>query len=174
MALTYPIPTVTAGEYIDVPDWNALADSINFLARPPTVHVYATSHATIANNTDTAVAFNNERRDTANMHDPVTNNNRLIAPVNGMYTVSMNIAFINNATGFRVMWIRRGGITNMGLDIKPAVNGDHTAWMCSTDIYLFANEYIELMVKQTSGGNLALVETPDFSPEMKMRWVGVG
>jgi predicted regulator of amino acid metabolism with ACT domain len=136
--------------------------------------VYATAHPTIANNTDTAVAFNNERRDTAAMHDNVTNKTRLTAVTTGLHDVFANIAFVANATGIRVCWFRVDGTVNIGLDIRSAASADATSFCISTQVYLVAGSYVEVIVKQTSGGNLALYEGPWFSPEAKMRWVGIG
>lgn len=172
----YTTPTTRSnGEFIDAADWNTdLTDNITFLANPLDVHVYASGHATIANNTDTAVAFNNERRDNGSMHDNVTFNTRMTAPIAGLYQLSLNIAFSANATGIRVAYFRINGATNAGLDIRSAASADVTSFCNSTEVKLAANDYVEVVVKQTSGGNLALTEVAQFSPEAKMRYAGIG
>lgn len=55
--------------------------------------MYTTAATTFAQNTLLAIPFNQERYDTASMHDNVTNNSRITAPSAGYYLVTGTVTF---------------------------------------------------------------------------------
>jgi hypothetical protein len=178
MALTYPIPNVATGDLIDAADWNALADSINFLARPPACRVYGAAQS-IAHNTDVVVAFNAERYDTANLHDTVTNNSRITVPTAGIYDMGFNGSMVaaTDYAAFRA-FIRLNGTTALVAKVNGGLgNATFNYELNVTGQYkLAAGDYIEVVVRHinTAAAARNLVLASNVSPEFWARWVGVG
>jgi hypothetical protein len=118
--------------------------------------VYASSAQSIANATDTAVAFANESYDTNGFHSNVTNNARLTIPagLSGYYRFTANIGFATNASGRRIYQIQfNGGASLCAGEMTPATGIEPTGTITGT-FYLSAGDYINLFIFQNSGGSL--------------------
>lgn len=116
-------------------------------------------HSTTQSTTDGTfklVGFDSEDYDTASMHDTVTNNSRLTVPVSGKYLIQAVIEFAANGTGMRAVYYRINGGADIYLSTEPAVAGASTKHRITavTIDDLAANDYVEIRVKQTSGGSL--------------------
>ncbi len=114
----------------------------------------------IANATATAVALNSETWDTDSMHDTSTNNSRMTFKTAGIYVVNANVQWANNTTGKREAFIKiNGGDTILGnTEIGDATGGSLPQNIGV--IYEFdADDYVEIIVYQNSGGSLNL-ESP--------------
>lgn len=125
-----------------------------------------TTAQTIANDTVTAVAFDaTDEYDTDTMHDTVTNNNRITFNTAGKYIVGTSIRWTANATGYRSVLIRINGVTGIVQSRLMAVTDASVATDQNVElIYNFAaNDYIEVMVRQLSGGNLDVAAANDVS-----------
>lgn len=176
MALTYPIPTVTAGEYIDTPDWNALADSINFLANRPACRVHNSANISVPNATDTILTFNTESFDTASMHSTSVNTGRITCTAAGIYVVTAVAQFAANATGARSMGLIVNGLAGTFYNFAQApVNSAAGATrLVVTDIIKLAvGDHVQVVAYQTSGGALN-VEAFGRSPSFSAVWIGLG
>lgn len=139
-------------------------------------HVYHNAAQSLADNTDTALAFNSERLDSDAFHDTVTNNPRLTVPTGkgGNYMIGAVVQFASNATGFRSIFLRKNGTTGLAFTRTPAVSGVVTVIALSTPgpVALAAGDYVEVLVKQNSGGALNADTAGDYSPEFGMVLVG--
>ncbi len=134
--------------------------------------VYNDANVTISHATDTALPFNSERRDTDNIHDTGLNTSRLTCKTAGVYTITGSIAFVANATSYRQISIDLNGGTriagtnwlgnNLVLNIKEI----------TTDYELAVDDYVELIVRQNSGGNLNVNVVGNYSPEFMMQRIG--
>lgn len=142
-----------------------------------TVRAYSTSAQTIGHNSPTAVNLNNERWDfvpagAVGMHDNVTNNSRLTAIVSGTYVLTAHVAFAANTTGVRALAIRLNGTSTIATQITNAAGSGATFLTLSTVYRLTAGDYVEMVVTQTSGGDLSVSSAARSSPEFTMTLVG--
>ncbi|KKL83056.1 hypothetical protein LCGC14_1978570 [marine sediment metagenome] len=130
------------------------------------------ANQTISDNTATAIDLNSERYDTDTIHDLSTNNSRLTATTAGKYVITANIEFASNSTGRRLITIRLNGSTFIA-EMEWDANQNDTTRMALTTIYeLAATNYVEIVVLQTSTGNLDVVANANFSPEFAMQKMG--
>jgi hypothetical protein len=118
--------------------------------------VFSTTAQSIANSTDTAVAFANESYDTDGFHSNVTNNNRITIPagLGGYYRITANIGFATNGSGRRIFQLRLNGAGSLCAgEMTPIVGVEPTGTI--TDTFFFsAGDYIDLFIFQNSGGSL--------------------
>lgn len=135
----------------------------------PCAKVTKAALQTISNNTITALTFDTERKDTDTIHDNSTNNTRLTCKTAGFYAIKGCIAWASNGTGERFVAIRLNGTTYLAIDRRaPVSTAEQTV---STDYDLAVNDYVELIAFQTSGGNLDVTKSGNFSPEFSMVWL---
>ncbi|KKL03868.1 hypothetical protein LCGC14_2621820, partial [marine sediment metagenome] len=114
-----------------------------------------------------AVVFARERFDTDSIHDVATNNTRLTAKTAGIYYIFGNAGWATNPTNAEIhIW--RDGTTTIA---KSQVVGDYRHMNVSCHWYLALNEFVELAVVQTSGGDLNISALADYSPDFGMFWV---
>jgi len=135
---------------------------------------YNSANISTPNNTDTVLSFDSERYDTDTIHDNVTNNSRLTATTAGKYLIVANFRFAANATGHRRAFIRLNGATPIALmRIETETSGPQYTAMILTTIYdLSATDYVEVVVKQNSGGALNIEAASNYSPEFMMQRIG--
>jgi hypothetical protein len=115
---------------------------------------YTDAVQALANATDVAIALNQESFDTDSMHDNTTNNTRITFTTAGTYVITSNLAYRANGNGYRKIAIRLNGSTILNQLRFDADNGTDNLKMGST-IYTFdADDYIELIGYQNSGGSL--------------------
>lgn len=127
-------------------------------------HVYDGSSQTISHATATAVNFDTERYDTDAFHDTVTNNTRMTVPsgLGGKYLIGAYLSFAGNATGRRQVRLRLNGSTEFAILIEQGVDS-LTCYMVMSFVYqLSATDYVEVVVYQSSGGNLAISQQDFF------------
>jgi hypothetical protein len=110
----------------------------------------------------TALIFDQELTDDGGMFD-VGQPTRLTAPADGWYSLVATLNYAANATGTRYVWFRINGV-----DIIDSVNSDAasagpTILNLSTQTYLSADDYVEIIAYQDSGAALN-VEAADNSP----------
>lgn len=138
----------------------------------PVARAYHNAVQSIANNTWTALALNSERFDTDAIHDVAINNSRLTCKTAGKYLIIGNARFAFHATGERGIQIYFGGATIIAIDTRPTNPVNAQTMGISTLYDLGVNEYVELRVWQTSGGNLNCDNSANYSPEFMMVRVG--
>lgn len=121
----------------------------------PSVGVHRSGVQAITTSTLTTITWDVEEYDTDAMHSTVSNTGRLVAPVAGKYDITGRAMFATNATGFRQAQIRVNGTTVIDTDTDY---GPTAAGPCYLDLgrdwVLAASDYIEMLVSQSSGGNL--------------------
>lgn len=104
--------------------------------------------------TDTVLTSDEEDFDTDGFHSVSSNTSRMTIPtgLGGKYLINANVVFANNSTGIRVAAILLNGATVLGNQREPA-GGQHE-FNVSTIYNLVPGDYVEVLVHQTSGGNL--------------------
>ncbi len=120
-----------------------------------------TGNQSIPDSTATAIDFNAESFDTDTFHDNSTNPSRVTIPSGkgGKYLFTAWASFVGNGTGYRDMQLLKNGTTLTGSSAvgwKPDATG-YTAGTIAVILNLVATDYLEVLVTQTSGGNLNLV-----------------
>ena len=158
---TYPNPTIAGGA----------VGTANFSGSIPAVRVSRSAGELIPDNHFTALTFDTEDYDTADLHSTTTDTSRLTAPVAGIYRVSALLNWNENPNGDRVVVLARNGFfgsppvqnQQQGIPDRPV-----TAEV-STEIKLAAGDYVEWIVFQRSGGPLNT-----FGRIVTMSWVAPG
>lgn len=99
----------------------------------------------------------------------IANDTRLTAVHRGWHTISGHLVFASNAIGIRGIQIRHGGAAVIARDERHTFAGQIPVPVSiTTQYWMNAGEYVELMAFQNSGGVLAVVEVPNYSPEFVM------
>lgn len=139
----------------------ALATDLHSLGHVPAVRVYRDSAQTIPNDTNTGITFNLERFDNDEIHSTTALTGRLYAVVSGVYLIIGQVPWTANATGRRIVWVLLNSTTNIGEhSLSP---GTFAMVMPVVTLYsLTAGDYVDLFVKQISGGNLDVLTGSEF------------
>lgn len=135
--------------------------------------VYNSANISVANNSWQALTFDTERWDTDDIHSTTTNTERLTCATAGTYLITGHISFAANVAGNRGAGIRLGGTTYIATHLGLggfAVNNTNITIV--TMYQLAADEYVELMVYQNSGGALNVELKANHSPEFGMVRIG--
>jgi hypothetical protein len=91
-----------------------------------------------------------ESEDVGNFHDNVTNPNRFVFPVSGLYWFQGTIAFAGNgAAGTRMVWIRNQSTTVIG-QVQEATGGNAWTGIASRVRRFSAGDWIELLAVNLS------------------------
>lgn len=144
-------------------------DNLEFLIDPPACSVYHNTTQTIATGTTLLVlAANAENYDNNAMHSTVTNNSRITAITAGRYRIGVVLSWAANATGNRATAFRVNGTTDYVVDIRVGTATNSTAISGSRTLVLAANDYVEVFVWQSSGGNLD-VTVSEFAAKFETR-----
>jgi len=131
--------------------------------------VYNSAVLTIPTGSFTALTFDSERYDNGGLHESVTHPSRLTAQRAGVYMITALAEFSANVTGLRLARIRVSG----GTQIWALVNTSTSDILTAALLYkLAAGEYIEFEVYQSSGGDLTVVASGNYTPEFAMQWMG--
>jgi len=166
------------GTPIDAADLNDIEQGITDAHRMPAVRAFRTTNQSITSSTITAVSFDSETGGfdqvggvASTMHDNSTNPSRLTALYAGIYLAYATVVWAGNATGSRFQWFAintagAGTGTRHGQTIAPG-NAASTALNNTALMSLAVNDYIELMVFQSSGGALNVL-TGDGCPQFAM------
>jgi hypothetical protein len=128
---------------------------------------YRSTDQTIGDASDTAVTFDNVNSDAWGCWAGGSPT-RLTAPVTGRYR------FASHATGFRAGWILKGGSTTLArVNAISAASGSPTMFTVTAGAFdLTKGEYVELYVRQNSGGNLALANDGTAFPSLALTYLG--
>lgn len=145
-------------------------------AQVPQCRAFRNTTQTITSGANTALQFNDERWDLgapAEQHDTVTNNTRLTCVVPGLYVFDGSVEFAANVTGHRGLYVRVGGTNIIEFDNRMAITtaAEPTRMTISGQWRLAATEYLELVVQQTSGGNLNVTGGSFSNAEFAFHWV---
>ena len=136
------------------PEWvTPAAGGLTFVG----VAVKKTATQGTNNTTFTLLTWNSEDYDTDGFHDNSVNNQRITIPAGkgGKYLVSGIIGWEPNATGVRIVNLRKNGSSVTYVVALPAGPvSDFTTLPFSYVIEVVATDYLELNVYQSSGGAL--------------------
>jgi hypothetical protein len=148
-----------------VPVWATPVSTPTF--RGVSVNQSGAGTQSIATATNTVLTFDSEDFDTDGFHDNSTNTSRLTIPtgLGGYYLVSVNLAIQANATGLRSGLIKKNN-SDIALfpDISPISGIAYPGYSYQTILNLAAGDYLEVLVYQTSGGNLNFYKRPNDRP----------
>lgn len=133
--------------------------------------VYNNADQSLAPNID-GVVFNSERWDTDTCHDNSTNNTRLTCKTAGKYLISAHIEISANASGYRGVYLKLNGTTNIAVDIRKGFSEAVNIITLSTIYNLEVNDYVEVWIAQDSGSILTVKSTANRSPEFMMQKIG--
>jgi hypothetical protein len=143
------------------------------LAPIPAARVNASAPIAIAHDTLTMLPLDRVEFDTAGLHDPMQND-RLIAPIAGIYAVSGHVSWPLNAQGRRDLYLT----ANIGIVFQrvasstlPGSGAGQTEQSISTVVRLDAGDFVQLEVRQSSGGT-EIVQVSDHGPTLTMAWLG--
>lgn len=147
------------------------ASVIALIQNKPTCKVVLTPSQSIASGSLTSVTFDAaDDWDTDAMHDPSSQNTRIVANTAGVFTFSVILEFADNNTGLRIGYYRVNGGTDVPGEVRPAnPSGTSTFASYSFSLKLAVNDYIEIRVLQNSGGNLNLQQASCVAV-----WQGIG
>jgi len=140
------------------------------LAAIPAARVKASAPVLVPDNTFTVLPLDFVEFDTAGLHDP-TDNTRLRAPIDGIYTVSAHVSWPWVQQGWRQLIID-GNIGFVFQRVASSLGSfAETEQSVSTIVRLSAGDSVQLEVRQTEG-SADYVENSDHSPTLTMAWLG--
>ena len=124
------------------------------------VRCYRSAVQSIPNATVTAMLWDVENYDTSGFHSTSTNTDRITIPSGeaGYYSITANVNWATNATGFRNGGIRvngDGATIGAVVYIQPYnIAATENSMEITTVFYLNVADYVTFNVYQDSGGNL--------------------
>lgn len=136
------------------------------------VRVYNNANITIGDDSWTALTFNSERFDDLAQHSTTIDTSHLTCKEAGKYLIIACVAWAAHATGNRMIGIRKGGATYDLLQNNQALAAGGNIQTLAAIMDLAVDEYVELMVHQTSGGELNVSYSAGSSPEFMMQRIG--
>jgi len=181
--MAYTLPTIrtwTDGENVNASLMNAqLRDGLLLAIDPPRTHAWSTSGVTATPNnayTSTAIDLGSEDYDTDTMHSTSSNTQRVTINTAGLYRIVANGNWAVNATGTRMLQVRKnsadsnvGGTQLFVRRMAAATAGGSSALNVSFEVRLAANDYLELFTFQDSGGTLDV----NANTGMLVRWIAL-
>jgi hypothetical protein len=138
----------------------------------PYARAYNSVTQAIPGGTNTAIGFNSERADNDTMHDPTTNNTRMVAKTAGVYAISGHIGLSSPlTTGRFAIWLRKtfasGGNTIMAIGNIPA--NAYEGSVATLD-EMAVGDYYEVLV--FSAGAVTVDNGQSYNAEFAMVKVG--
>lgn len=173
---------LTAGDLPDEDLFNEIRYTMQFLENPPAAHVVATSGLSTTTALWTAVTFHTVEQDLEAEYDPAKpmwdagSPTRLTVRTPGWYEMDYGSPWASTTADTLRQWaIRKNGDTavNYGrYDHWTGAEATEPFIPLAFGDYYDVDEYIQLIVKQTSGGALSTDSdgTGD-QPFLRMRWV---
>ncbi len=140
----------------------------------PTARVTSTAALEQSTNSFNTLAFNSERYDVGSMHSNSTNNSRLTAPADGIYLVTAHVEWESNTTGTRTLTIRKNDVGAGTIARQEAPGDGLTGLSIATAVQLADNDFVEVEVRQDSGGDLDVNKSGEQSPEFSLTWLAPG
>jgi hypothetical protein len=153
---TGQILTVAGG----VPSWaTPAAGGLTFVG----CYLTNATAPTISNDTDTIITFGAENYDTDGFHSTSTNTGRITIPSDkaGKYLFTAAFRWQANATGRRIVYLRKNGST-IGAFETSVNSTTYPSLQVNQVSAASVSDYFELVVYQTSGGNLAFLDSDFF------------
>lgn len=124
----------------------------------------------IASNTSLAVSAN--FANTASGQTATRVNSALVCRLAGIYAIDGTVLWAANATGLRESVVRLNDGSTIGYEIRAPISGDRTSAPVRTIYQLAAWDFVELLVRQNSGGTLNAERLSDYSVIFAMHRIG--
>ncbi|NIR61377.1 MAG: hypothetical protein GWO02_18705, partial [Gammaproteobacteria bacterium] len=131
-----------------------------FLIDVPACSVFNSAAQTIATGiTNVILTADSENYDNDAMHSTVTNNTRITFQTPGRYEVGATVdwaAVSTTISDFRTLNILLNGTTGFNIHQGPGHSGgpSGSSYSGSRTLTVVASDYVEIRVRQNSGGNL--------------------
>lgn len=120
----------------------------------PAVGAYPSAPQSVPSGTYTSLALDLEYFDTDSIHDPAANT-RLTAKTPGLYLITAQATFVQNATGIRDLAVKQNGSSTIAeVDQVVSSGSNGSVLQLSTIVKLAAGDYVELQAYQNSGVSL--------------------
>jgi hypothetical protein len=152
----YPAPTIAAG-----------AVTAAKIGPIPQVSASRSTDFNAPDGDRFVVAFNTTEFETAEMHDDVTSNGRLVAPIAGVYQVNANVRWTGaaqQATGGRFIGLVR---------LDPFAETIASSWVEASDVGA-TDQSVSALVKLSAGGTVRLEEFQDSTATQQIRGAASG
>lgn len=154
---------------------NLLKSWTDFLANIPSCKLRLTSDLSVADDAALhSVGFTTEDWDTDTLHSTSSNTSRITIPTGyaGRWRFEANTAFDVSATGIRWSCLRKNGADIIASTRTNATSALGTQQTVSVEVQMAATDYMELLVRQTSGGALFLLHDAVGPTWFHAKWVG--
>lgn len=153
---------------------DAIRDRWEFILRDkPACRAISTVPITIPDSTWTSIPFNQEDYDDGGCHSTVSNTSRFTAPTasGGKFDCGGGVSWEPHATGRRLWRLLKNGTTVIAQTelMKESVGGASSG-SPATQVELAADDYVQMQVFQTCGGDLDVEVIADFSPSFWFSW----
>jgi hypothetical protein len=124
------------------------------------IRAWRSNAHTLSDVTWTAMSFDREERDTDSVWAATAS--QFLPSVPGYYLVTGSCAFSSDATGWRWIAIQVNGAQYMATNMAPGDGTEDTHISIAHIVYLDGfTDYVEIVVRQSSGGDLDTVSTAD-------------
>lgn len=134
--------------------------------------MYRSTDQSISDSTDTVVGMDTVESDSWSSWNGA---NRLYAEMTGRHMAVATVTFVANVTGFRAAWIEKNASTTLARMQIPAVIGGSPTWMNVTTHpfdMVAGVDYVNLSVRQNSGGPLSLNAANSSTPSLSLIYLG--
>jgi hypothetical protein len=186
MAKTYNTFTnVATGDVYTAASHNAILQNLAGYRVPPMCIVSTDTNVAITTATETALAFQSASTPNTDMtltagtsSSTLANGGKVTVTTAGVYLVTFSILFASNATGVRGAAVIKNGTgtwfagTSALQDNSAANSGGAQMVKGSGLLSLAANDYLQLTVYQTSGGNLNAATASPAGNLLTIAWLG--
>jgi hypothetical protein len=136
----------------------------------PSTRVYDSTTQSVPSATSTAFTFDTERWDSSNLHDTVTNPSRITITSPGKYHITGNIEWPTAGGSRRIILIRLNGTTIIAQTETDLPASQTITQNISTDWNFAANDYVEILGYQDSGGPLTIAASTGYQAEFSATW----
>lgn len=117
-----------------------------------------TASQSIPTGSATSLNWDGEAYDVGDLHDLVTNNDRITVPTggDGAWLFGTVVDWFSNATGHRIVRLMKNG-TAVSRSIVPAVGDDFTTQVITFPLeVVVATDYYSIQVEQNSGSSVSV------------------
>lgn len=127
----------------------------------------------IADNTEEAITFDGVNSDPWGCWSS-GQATRLTAPLTGRYQAVASVQWTANGTGYRRILIEKTGTSTVGRLDQASASAANPTWQTLTTapFDMTAGDYIRLIVRQNSGGSLAVTNSSTFAPALSLIYLG--
>ena len=166
------VPSLPAGLLVSGGQMAALLNALQVAVTPPTMiaTVFAPNSLSITSGTDTAVLWDVEEEPSGGAHSITTNPDRYTAPLGGVYAISAKYQFSTSSGGT----YRQVKICVNGTVVVRAMQPPQPSYQTDVEVYtekrLAVGDYIQVKVRQDTGGNLTGDSGSDGGPRWTVRY----